>query len=270
MGVTLPDFTQAKIESADLTECPPVEYQADSVVVLYFGDRPVLSVVVEVQNSRDTGKRWSWPVYLASVRARHRCPAVLLVICTEHTIAQWCATPIEMGHPGWCLAPIVAGPRSVPPITDPAVATEAPELAVFSAIAHNDDAETQRVLNALLPALSCIDQERSQLYADFVYSMLPEAAKKHMEVLMNLTKSNYPSSLAQAFFDEGEAKGEAKGKAKGKTTGKAEAVLIFLETRGITVTDEQRDRVLACTDMDRLDEWIRQAATADTSAFLFA
>ncbi|MFB9252831.1 hypothetical protein ACFFWE_31755 [Sphaerisporangium melleum] len=44
----MPRYSKAKIESGDLTEFPPVEYQADAVVVLSLDDTPVLAVVVEV------------------------------------------------------------------------------------------------------------------------------------------------------------------------------------------------------------------------------
>ncbi|WP_188191166.1 hypothetical protein [Nonomuraea sp. SYSU D8015] len=39
---------------------------------------PVSAVVLEVQRQYDEDKRWSWPVYLATLRARHKCPVLLL------------------------------------------------------------------------------------------------------------------------------------------------------------------------------------------------
>jgi hypothetical protein len=240
-----------------------VEYQADAVVVLSSdAGQPVFAVVVEVQRGRDRDKRWSWPVYLSSVRARTRCPAILLVVCTEPAIAQWCAAPIEMGHPGWRLAPVVAGPKTVPVVTDPAAAARTPELAVLSAITHGGDIEAQQILEVLIPALAAIDDHLAQLYADFVLMMLPEATRKHMEVLMGTSTYQYQSDFARKYV--------AEGRAEGKAEGKAEAIFILLKTRGITVSEEIRGRILACAEVSQLDEWIQRTATADSTDDLFA
>src|SRR5215831_16268102 len=69
LGLTLPDYDQARLDSGDFTNLVPTEYRADAVIVLAAADRPRLAVVVEVQLRRDPGKLWSWPVYLTTLRA---------------------------------------------------------------------------------------------------------------------------------------------------------------------------------------------------------
>jgi hypothetical protein len=39
-------------------------------------------------------------------------------------------------------------------------------------------------------------------------------------------------------------------------------VLTVLDARGIAVSHAVRDQILACTDLDQLDIWLRRAATA--------
>ena len=56
-------------------------------------------MIVEVQVRYDTGKRYSWPAYLTQVRAAHRCPAVLLVICPGTATARRCREPIRQATP---------------------------------------------------------------------------------------------------------------------------------------------------------------------------
>lgn len=73
LGVPLPAYSEVRIESAELTQVVPTEYRADLVVLLLEG-RPLFAIVIEVQLSRDEGKWMSWPVYLASLRARVGCP----------------------------------------------------------------------------------------------------------------------------------------------------------------------------------------------------
>ncbi|GGK72683.1 hypothetical protein Sme01_07830 [Sphaerisporangium melleum] len=192
------------------------------------------------------------------MRARARCPAILLVVCTESAVAQWCATPIEMGHPGWRLAPVVAGPHNVPVVTDPLAAVNAPELAVLSAVAHGGDVEVQAITKALLAALEAIDERRARLYADFVLMMLPEAGRKHLEELMIAGTYEYQSGFARKYV------------AEGKAEGRAEALLLMLDARGIAVSEEARGRILGCAESARLDEWIQRAVTVESVDDLFS
>jgi hypothetical protein len=121
LGVKLPGWQQAQLGPSDLTDLVPTEYRADTVVVLYRDDgvppgspgpardprpataTPVQAVVVEVQLGKDAAKRYTWPVYLSTLRARLRCPTALLVVCPQAAVAAWCADPIELGHPDWVL-----------------------------------------------------------------------------------------------------------------------------------------------------------------------
>ncbi|WP_345556142.1 hypothetical protein [Streptomonospora halophila] len=67
----------------------------------------------------------------------------------------------------------------------------------------------------------------------------------------------------------GEAKGEARGEAKGFVKGMATVVLRVLESRGIPVPEEARERISSCTDLDRLDAWLDRAALVDSVDELF-
>src|SRR5262245_3124163 len=73
LGVELPAYAEARVESADLTELQPTEYRADLVVLLVDG-KPVLGIIVEVQLQKDERKRFTWPVYASNLRARLECP----------------------------------------------------------------------------------------------------------------------------------------------------------------------------------------------------
>ena len=120
--------------SADITDIQPAEYRADLVIQLN-DDTPVLWVIVEVQCSLDDDKKFSWPAYVANLRARVRCPVCLLVVATGDVVARWAARPIEWGGQN-LFVPYVLGSALAPKITDEATALANPELAVLSAIAH--------------------------------------------------------------------------------------------------------------------------------------
>ncbi|WP_437278167.1 hypothetical protein WME90_44255 [Sorangium sp. So ce375] len=66
------------------------------------------------------------------------------------------------------------------------------------------------------------------------------------------------------------AKGREEGFREASIKAKAQAVLTFLEARGLEVPVEVRERVLASTDLDELDRWIRRSAVVSDARKLLA
>jgi hypothetical protein len=88
--------------------------------------------------------------------------------------------------------------------------------------------------------------------------------------LLDAAKADYAVVEALAAKDspairERDARAEAKGEAKGEARGIARSILNFLEARGIPLNEAQRQQILACRDLDRLDRWSRQAALASSA-----
>jgi hypothetical protein len=257
LGVELPTYTEARIESADLTDVQPAEYRADLVVLLLNG-KPVLGIVVEAQLARDPHKRFAWPVYVAGLRSRIQCPVCLLVVCTDDAVARWCREPIELGA-GSVLRPLVLGPAGVPFVTDPEVANRDPELAVLSAMAHGTDPDADKALQIAVVAMAAsvgLDPQRSLLYYDLVVASLGEAARKALQA-MDPAKYEFQSEFAKRYLSEGRAEGAAKGKAEGK----AELVLKLLSLKFGDVSAETRQRVETAS-MDELDLWAERVLSA--------
>lgn len=59
------------------------------------------------------------------------------------------------------------------------------------------------------------------------------------------------------------------GEAKGRVKERAHSVLRVLEARGIPASDETRERITECTDLDILDQWMVRAVTVTTAEELF-
>jgi HEPN domain-containing protein len=59
------------------------------------------------------------------------------------------------------------------------------------------------------------------------------------------------------------------GRALGQAEGKAQALLTYLRLRGLDVPEEVRDRILACTDLARLDEWFVRSLSVHEARDLF-
>lgn len=209
LHLDLPKFTEARIDSADLTDVQPAEYRADLVVRLLDGVS-VLGVVVEVQLSRDDCKQFAWPAYVATLRRRLKCPVCLLVVTVDEAIARWAAKPIEMGC-GNRFVPLVLGPSAVPEVTDEAQALSDPELAVLSAMAHGKDPDANKSAQIGLAAWRAVrdlDEDRSTMYVDIISHSLSEAARRAMQA-MDPRKYEYQSEFARRYVAQGEAKGRA-------------------------------------------------------------
>ncbi|XYH95922.1 hypothetical protein ACMHYB_50380 [Sorangium sp. So ce1128] len=261
LGHPVPAFTEARVDASDLTEIVPSNRRADVIVVLLVGEqqRPAMAIVVEVQLGVDPDKPYAWPVYVTQTRARHRCPTRLLVVTTDPAMVRWCSRPIDTGHPGWALTPLVLGPEGVPVVTDAEQAKAAPEVVVLSAMAHGQSEAAEGIGVAFLAAAAGLDEERRTLYWDLVLSSLNEAARRTLEAMM---KSGYEfqSEFARSYVAKGMEKGREEGRQLGLLEAKAHDVLAVLDARGLDVPAEVRERVLASTDIAELDGWVRRAA----------
>ena len=101
----------AEAGSADLTQVASVEFRADAVSVFKVAGVVSAAVIVEVQRFESAEKRRTWPVYVAALRARLGCPVILLVVAPDEKVADWARRPIDLGHPGFSLAPLVMSYR---------------------------------------------------------------------------------------------------------------------------------------------------------------
>ncbi len=260
LGVELPAYSSIRTESADLSQIVPAEYRADLVVLLVNND-PALAIVVEVQLRTDGDKRFSWPAYVVGLRARSKCPALVLVVTPNPAVADWAAQPIDIG-PGATLTPTVVGPDAVPYITNITRALASPELAVLSVMAHGkEDPESSAKL--ALTALEAVAKaglgDYSVLYSDLILDALSEAARKALQMIPQGYEFKTP------FIRDALQKGEAKGRAEGR----AEGVLAVLEARGLVVSDHHREKILSSADAETLAVWLRRAVTVSCVDELF-
>ena len=221
----LPEFAEARIDSASLNDLRPAEYRADCVVVL-LQDQPVLGIIVEVQLGRDEEKAFAWPAYVCNLRSRIRAPVCLLVLTPDDSIARWAERAINLGG-GNHFVPWVLSLSGVPEISDDAQAKADPELAVLSAVAHGADADCEksaRIALAAQAALLDLDAERSLMYHDMLLAGLSEAARKVMQAMIP-DRYEYQSDFARRYYGHGHAEGHAEGQAEGHAEGQAEGLI---------------------------------------------
>lgn len=258
LHVELPEFTEARIESADLTQVQPTEYRADLVVHLVAG-RPVLGIVVEVQLQPDERKGYVWPAYAATLRARLECPVVLLVVSASDATARWAARSIELGG-GNQFKALALGPSGVPVVTDEEAARADPELAVLSAMAHGQGADIRQaalIAAAAQSAVRGLAEERGDLYYDLIHHALSEAARRALQS-MAIPNYQYQSEFAKHYF----AQGKVEGRVEGKTEGRVELLSRLLASRFGPLPEPVQARLGQCSieELDAIGERVLSAA----------
>jgi hypothetical protein len=257
-GVEVPAHDRLVSASESLNTLHPSELRCDGA---YLADREgvkVFGVLVETQLRDDPKKSFSWPAYVATFRRRHEVPVALLVFCPDEAAARRYEAPIELGPPGSVVRPVAVSPNRLRPVTDPHEARRCPELAVLTAPAHADTPAGPQVLRALCEAIAALNRDDGKLYDDYARSLLSDAARKLLEEIVAIENYVWKSDFAL----EHQAKGRAEGEAK--------ALLLMLRARKVCVSDEARDRIMSCTDLQQLERWVERAVTVDTVDELFA
>lgn len=275
LGVDLPAYAEARVESADLTDMKPAERQAD-LVVLLASSKPVLGIVVEVQLKPDPDKRRRWAAYVVGLRDRLDCPACVLAVTPNEATARWCREAIELG-PGNVFRPLVIGPASIPIVDDVAEAARDPELAVLSVMAHGAEAFAEAIGRTALMAIRQLPPDQQVLYCDLILAAVSDAARKTLEKLMITGDYEFQSAYfkrriaeegARVAAEEG-ARVRAEGREEGCIVGEARTLLLILEARGLLIHDKARARILACSDTAQLDAWVRKAISVAAVDELF-
>jgi hypothetical protein len=252
--VEVPDYHHARAQPTEVQVLVPRTYHADGMLLFCdAADRPVLAVVLEVQRGWDAAKGWTWKLYVAQLEAELNISAVLLVYCPNPMIAARYRTMREFEGPSLALRPLIFTPHDVPLVIDVELARSHPALAVFSAICHGADEDVDAAFPALAKALETVGPKRAILYYDIVLAGLPRAPRTRWEDFMTTTSHRYYSERFRAI------------ETKAWTENGHHAVLTVLDARGIKVPDAVREQILACTDLDLLDTWLRRAVTVSTA-----
>ncbi|MER6122309.1 hypothetical protein ABT173_06375 [Streptomyces sp. NPDC001795] len=266
LGVPLSAKATVDAVTTDVTETRPLERRVDTVLRIGPSDGEDFLLAIESQSKRVPGKEASWAYYVAYLQAKYRLPVLLLVVCQDGATAKWAAGPFDCGTRGWTAQrtyPLVAGPDNLPVITDARTAAKNLPLAVLSALAHARSADCGAILKAISSALQELqetDPDTAGYFFDFLEINLGDtpAGKKWKEIMSFVSYFPGRGTVRETAYLEGRTEGEAKG------------ILSVLEVRGIPVPDSVRERITACTDLDRMDAWLERSRTVERAEDLFA
>jgi hypothetical protein len=255
----LPEYNEIRVESSNFAQTTATPYNADLVLVLLADGSAVFAIIIEVQLSNKKDKSYVWPLYAIALRARLRCPTCVLVVTPSAAVRQRASTPIQLGF-GNTFTPVVIECSELPVVGADSEPSVSVELSLLSALGHCEGPRGAEVFEQLLFRLAGLDAEKKMLYCDVVLASVSDATQAVLEKLMMQNNYTFQSNLA--------LRNQALGKAEGEARGKADAVLVILRARAIDVSDPERMRILACADVAKLDQWLVQALTAQSSELL--
>lgn len=270
-----PKTADAWVLSNDATEAKPLERRVDTAMRVKSTDGGEYVVVVEAQGKKDPAKRRSWPYHLTYLHERHQCPVLLVVICQDRATAKWAREPITVGvgeFTSFAVFPFVLEPGNVPVLSE--IDESDLILGALSVVIHAREIGGAE-LRKLAAALRSVDEEtRGDLtfYVQLGLGSWPAAHEWSTIMSVDLDmfrKSPILGGMLKENEQMVEARGKVEGKAEGKAEGQAEYLLGVLEWREVELSEEQRERISTCTDLDQLDAWFAAARGATCAADLF-
>jgi hypothetical protein len=109
-GLAFPPYATVGVVESSLDQMAPVELRADLVLELRDASGVlVLAIVLEVQRDDDPDRKYAWPVHVTIVRAKKRCPTILVVVTPDAEVATRSGQPIDLGLGRGSIQPLVLG-----------------------------------------------------------------------------------------------------------------------------------------------------------------
>jgi predicted transposase YdaD len=157
---------------------------------------------------------------------------------------------------------------AVPRITDRSAASQLPQLAVLSVMAH-PELETAEIA---FEAISGLAEGLRQLYADCILKALPAELRQNLEARM-IKGYEYQSDFARKYYGQGMSEGIEKGRQEGRQEGRREghedglrtAVVRLAEATLKTLAPDDLAKISALTDVQVLTDLVSVLGQARTA-----
>jgi hypothetical protein len=265
LNLPIPTHDEVLPYSESCTDKDVHDLNADNVVVCRADEKIQLGIILEIQREKDNRKRFTWPAYQVNCRHRIKAPVVLMVVCSNPTVAAWAAEPIETGQPGSDFRMQVLSPANYPKLFESSENGELADRMVLGTLIHERSDDIERLLAAAQAELDQLSEETAKRYTQYMLGQLGEHARTILEALMQQETYPYQSKL----LAEREARGEAKGRVEGRVEEASEILLDLIETRGLRITENKRRRIERCGDLAQLRAWMKLSVTARSAADIF-
>jgi hypothetical protein len=269
-GVQMPDGLPLTAGPYSVNDRVSNDLYPDNTVTVGPEHNRVCTVIVEIENKLSTDALQQYVFKADAVALETRKDVQVLVFTRAPDADTWRgAFTVRRGGLTQTLTPVIYARRDIPRLVDVEQIAADPAGGVLSVFGHGDDPQ---VAEAFMAAATSFPEEQGVRYIEWAYDCGPELFRRIMEEKMTTTDWPVSTPFAKHHYGRGLAEGEAKGRAEGEARGRAEgeargeanAILTVLATRGISVPDHHAATILACTDLDRLQQWLTEAVTATT------
>jgi hypothetical protein len=223
--------------------------------------RESMWALIEVQNDIDPDKQRRWLLAAGVLLDQTGVLGDVIVLTAHRPVADWALTVAHVETPlgtKLALTPVVlyVGPEML----DRLLSAEHPELAVVAtwAISHRHGPRAKAVVMRALEVTERLPAVLQETQRSAIMSLLSERTLAWLHK-MQTNPDKIPLSAAYLRF---KAALQAEGKREGLAEGERNALLMFLATRGLSATAEERALIEGCTDPKKLERWIMRAASA--------
>ncbi len=250
--------SQLEVEDSALRMALTVDVAPDLVLRTPDSRKVRRWVIIEVQRQRDEEKARRWPLAMAVMGDRFGPHGELIVITASAAVARW-ARRVAMHRKGttrWGVVPTVLllGPAEAEVI----LAKGPPEMAVFAAWV-TQGRKGPRAFDLARRALDrsdAVEDERlRRATQEGIMSVLHPSVLEQVRRAAMIDINQLPKNPALERW-------KADLRAEGEARGEARLLLRILRRRGFAVTADVEARLLATTDLARIDRWADRALDA--------
>jgi hypothetical protein len=150
----------------------------------------------------------------------------------------------------------VIGFAEVPRITDLETASQHPQLAVLSVMAHPE----LEIAAVAVEAIAGLPENLFRLYYDVILRALPAELRRRLEARM-IKGYQYQSDFARKYYGQG----LEEGREEGREDGLRAAIVALARTKLKTVSPEDLARIAALTDVRVLTDLVSALGQARTA-----
>ena len=267
-----------EVQDSVLRTVIPVEVTPDLVLREAGAGAAGRWVLVEVQRQADEAKARRWPLAMAVMGDRFGPNGELIVITASASVARWArrVASHRTGATRWGVVPTVLllGPAEAEVI----LARGPPEMAVFAAWA-TQGRRGRRALDLARRALArsdAVEDDRLRRSTqEGIMSVLHPSVLEQLRRAAMIDINQLPKNPAWERWKadlraEGALEGEARGEARGQILGEARLLMRILRRRGFVVSADVEARLLATTDLARIERWADRALDAASLDVVFA
>lgn len=255
--VDFPEVLEASEVNCDLTATEAVERRAGTILKAETAEGGRL-LVIETRTDPKEEQTRAWAYYLSFLEREYGLPASLLMLAPKERTTGCARGTLALGppdRPSTRRSPRVRGPDDMPLITEREAAAEDVAFAVLAVLSNRLDPDIEKAFDPLLRALYDIEPSAAAYWAELTEGGLGEgfANETWRKTMKAMPQHGYVSELRR----------------EGQAQGLASSVLLFLDERGVPLSEAERGRITGCADEETLKRWLLRAPTAPSAAELF-